>query len=186
MWTIHHGIDTVAIVHTYHLTRTHTHIHIHTISQVFRHYSAGLLRPNRTKYRKFQKRLRGVKPVAPENLTAPPLKFGDYGIYARESIRLKANQIEATRMVLLKTIGKKGLKMWVRVFPHIPVTKKPLEVRMGKGKGAVDHFVSNVRAGKMLFEYCCPNTNLAKLGFRAAKFKLPIPVGFVQKQSTAL
>lgn len=144
-----------------------------------------LLRPNRTKYRKSQKNLRAVLPVVPtEGVTKPPLHFGDYGIYAMEAIRLKAAQIEAARMAILKTVGRRGLKIWIRTFPHIPVTKKPLEVRMGKGKGSVDHFIANVRAGKMIFEFNCPSPNTAKLAFNQAKYKLPIRVKFVQRQQT--
>ena len=144
-----------------------------------------LLRPNRMKYRKSQKNLRAVLPVVPpEGVTAPPLHFGDYGIYACESIRLKAAQIEAARMSILKTVGRKGLKIWIRTFPHIPVTKKPLEVRMGKGKGSVDHFIANVKAGKMIFEFTSPSANTAKLAFIQAKHKLPIKVKFVQRELT--
>lgn len=144
-----------------------------------------LLRPNRTKYRKSQKNIRAVLPVVPAGgVTKPNLFFGDYGIYAVESIRLKAAQIEAARMAILKTVGRKGLKIWIRTFPHIPVTKKPLEVRMGKGKGAVDHFIANVKAGKMVFEFNCPSPNTAKLAFIQARHKLPIRVKFVQRDPT--
>jgi large subunit ribosomal protein L16 len=114
----------------------------------------------------------------------PPLHFGDYGIYACESIRLKAAQIEAARMAILKTVGRKGLKIWIRTFPHIPVTKKPLEVRMGKGKGSVDHFIANVKAGKMIFEFTSPSASTAKLAFIQARYKLPIKVKFVQRELT--
>lgn len=142
-----------------------------------------LLRPNRMKYRKSQKNLRAVLPVVPpEGVAKPMLSFGDYGIYAMESIRLTAAQIEAARMSILKTVGRKGLKIWIRTFPHIPVTKKPLEVRMGKGKGSVDHFIANVKAGKMIFEFNCPSPNTAKLAFKQAKYKLPIRVKFLRKE----
>ena len=162
------------------------HARIHIKSLVFQQsIRTMLLRPNRTKYRKSQKNIRAVLPVVPpEGVAKPPLHFGDYGIYAMESIRLKAAQIEAARMAILKTVGRKGLKIWIRTFPHIPVTKKPLEVRMGKGKGSVDHFVANVRAGKMIFEFNCPSPNTAKLAFNQAKYKLPIRVKFVQKEQT--
>ena len=140
-----------------------------------------LLRPNQTKYRKSQKNIRAILPIAPKSVPKPSLKFGSYGIYALKSVRLNASQIEATRLTIVKTIGRKGLKLWIRVFPHIPVTKKPLEVRMGKGKGGVDHFIANVKAGKLLFEYNCPDTNLAKKGYKAACFKLPMRVGFIQQ-----
>ena len=141
-----------------------------------------LLRPQRSKYRKSQKNVRAVLPaVPPGGVIAPALSFGGYGLYAMRSTRLTAAQIEAARMAILKTVGRKGLKMWVRVFPHIPVTKKPLEVRMGKGKGAVDHFIANVRAGAMLFEYNCPTSNIAKLAFVQAAHKLPIRVKFIHR-----
>lgn len=144
-----------------------------------------LLRPKQTKYRKSQKNIRAILPIAPKHVPTPTPKFGSYGIYALESVRLDAHQIEATRMAIIRAIGRKDSKLWIRVFPHIPVTKKPLEVRMGKGKGGVDHFIANVKAGKLLFEYNCPSVNLAKLGFRAAGFKLPIRVGYAQQQNQA-
>lgn len=144
-----------------------------------------LLRPNRMKYRKSQKNIRAVLPVTPkEGVKAPTLKFGSYGLYTTESLRLSAYQIEAARMAILKTIGRKGLKIWIRVFPHIPVTKKPLEVRMGKGKGSVDRFVANVKAGDILFEYNCPTEIGAKMAFRQVKHKLPTKVKFLQTQKT--
>lgn len=142
-----------------------------------------LLRPIQTKYKKTQKNLRAVTPVPGRPLVKPSPCFGAYGIYAKEPIRLKASQIEAARYAILKTVGKKGLRIWVRTFPHIPVTKKPLEVRMGKGKGAVDHFVSYVKMGAMLYEYNCPNMNTAKLACKAAAYKLPIKVGFVHRDT---
>lgn len=141
-----------------------------------------LLRPAKTKYRKAHKNIRAVTPV-PGKFTKPSPSFGTYGIYALDSIRLKASQIEAARFAILKTIGRKGLRIWIRAFPHIPVTKKPLEVRMGKGKGAVDHFVSYVKTGKMLYEYNCPDLNSAKQAYTAVSYKLPIRVGFVQRNS---
>ena len=126
-----------------------------------------LLRPIQTKFKKTQKNLRAVTPVPGRPLIKPSPCFGAYGIYAKDPIRLKASQIEAARYAILKTIGKKGMRIWVRTFPHIPVTKKPLEVRMGKGKGAVDH---------------CPDLNTAKLACKAAAYKLPIKVGFVHRE----
>ncbi len=145
-----------------------------------------LLRPNQMKYRKSQKNVRAVLPAVPEGpVTPPPLKFGKYGLYATTSLRLSAYHIEAARMAILKTIGRKGLKIWIRVFPHTPVTKKPLEVRMGKGKGSVDRFVANVRAGAMVFEYNSPTEIGAKMAFTQAKNKLPIKVKFLQLKETS-
>jgi len=106
-------------------------------------------------------------------------------LYATESLRLNAYNIEAARLSILKTIGRKGLKIWIRVFPHTPVTKKPLEVRMGKGKGSIDRFVAHVKAGTVLFEYNCPTEIGAKKAFKQVKYKLPVPVKFLQKQSTS-
>ena len=127
------------------------------------------------------KNIRAVLPAKPDHVTVPVPNFGTYGIYAMESIRLKAHQIEAARLAILKTVGRADLKMWVRVFPHIPVTKKPLEVRMGKGKGSVDHFVAYVKAGRLLYEFNCPSTSLAKAAYKQAAHKLPIKVRFVDK-----
>ena len=156
------------------------------VLQPFRNY-AQLLRPKKSKYRKMQKNIRAVLPAVPEGpIPKPELKFGDYGMYALESIRLTAAQLESARMTLVKAIGRKGLKVWLRVFPHIPVSRKPLEVRMGKGKGAVDHFVSYVKAGRLLLEYSCPAQNTAKMGFSAAAYKLPIRVAYVEKQQTEI
>ena len=156
------------------------------VLQPFRTY-AQLLRPKKSKYRKMHKNIRAVLPTVPEGpITKPELKFGNYGMYALESVRLTAAQLESARMTLVKAIGRKGLKVWLRVFPHIPVSRKPLEVRMGKGKGAVDHFVSYVKAGKLLFEYSCPAQNTAKMGFTAAAYKLPIRVAYVEKQAVGM
>lgn len=141
-----------------------------------------LLRPNQMKRRKCQKNIRAVLPRQPtEPVQAPKLSFGNYGIYATESLRLKACHIASARMAILKEVGKKDVKIWVTVFPHIPVTKKPLGVRMGKGKGAVDHFVAHVRAGKMLFEFNCPSESTARLAFKQVKYKLPLKAKFTRR-----
>lgn len=129
------------------------------------------------------KNIRAVLPARPETVPKPTPHFGTYGIYAMESIRLNAAQIESGRMAILKKVGRKDLEMWVRVFPHIPVTKKPLEVRMGKGKGSVDYFVAYVKAGKLLYEFNCPSVNLAKAAYKQAAYKLPIRVCFTEKPS---
>lgn len=140
-----------------------------------------LLRPQQTKYKKFHKRLRCVSPPKPgEKILPPPLHFHDHGIYALESFRMTAHQIEAARLTLVRTIGRKGTHIKIQVFPHIPVTKKPLGVRMGKGKGTVDHFVAFVKAGKMLFEYDCKT--YAKQAQKAVNYKLPIKTGYVTRQ----
>lgn len=141
-----------------------------------------LLRPNQMKYRKCQKNMRAVLPKDPvEPVPIPQPSVGMYGIYATQSLRVKANQLEAARMALLKTVGRKGLKIWMRAFPHIPVTKKALGVRMGKGKGAVDHFVAHVRAGKFIMEFDCPTENAARLAFTQVSHRLPIKVKFTMR-----
>ena len=150
-----------------------------------RNYSP-LLRPRRTLYRKSQKNIRAILP-APNDPPVPPKPYlpqGTYGIYAKKGTRLTAAQLEAARLSITRTIGRKGLKLWVVVFPHIPVTRKPQEVRMGKGKGSVDHFICNLRAGKLIFEYNCPSLELAKQACKAASYKLPIDVGFVEKKTS--
>lgn len=139
------------------------------------------------KFRKSHKNIRAVLPRYPtEPVPVPKLSFGTYGIYSMESLRMTAAQIEAARMSILKKVGRKGLKIWVLVFPHIPVTKKALGVRMGKGKGAVDHFVANVRAGKLVFEYDCPTENIAKLAFKQVQYKLPVKVKFIMRDPDQL
>lgn len=130
------------------------------------------------------KNIRAVLPRKPDFVPTPTPVFGMYGIYAMESIRLNAEQIEAARFAILKTVGRKDLKLWVRVFPHIPVTKKPLEVRMGKGKGSVDHFVAYVKAGKLLYEFNCPSESRAKAAYKQAAYKLPIKVRFTERVNT--
>ena len=103
-------------------------------------------------------------------------------MYAAESLRVTAAQIESARMSILKTVGRKGLKIWIRTFPHIPVTKKALGVRMGKGKGAVDHFIANVKYGKVIFEYNCPSEREARKAFIQVRHKLPLKVKFLMKE----
>ncbi len=142
-----------------------------------------LLRPNRTKYRKSHKNIRAVLPAIPTGpLLAPKLKYGNYGLYAAESLRIRASQLEAARLAIVKSIGRKGTKVWIRTFPHIPVTKKALGVRMGKGKGAVDHFISNVRAGRMVYEFNSLTENAARIAHKQVNYKLPIPVKLIIKK----
>ena len=89
-------------------------------------------------------------------------------------------------MAILKTVGRKGLKIWTRTFPHIPVTKKALGVRMGKGKGGVDHYVANVKSGKLVFEFNCPNENIARRAYTQVSYKLPIRVKFVMRDQSEI
>lgn len=137
------------------------------------------MQPRKMKYRKRQKSLRSVKPATVENLKPPTVKSRQFGIYALEGRRIKANQLEAARMALMRSIGRRGSFIDRKVFPHFPVTKKPLGSRMGKGKGAVDHYVAYVKPGRMLFEF--DSSTSLKLAHRAVQFKLPIRVGYVQR-----
>ena len=124
--------------------------------------------PKRTKYRKVMKgRNRGL------SYRGATLSFGEYGLKAMEACRLTSKQIESAR----KTITghtKRGGKLWIRVFPSKPITKKPLETRMGKGKGGVEYYVAVIKPGKMLFEISGVDQSLAMEAFKQAAAKLPI------------
>ncbi|EFL92388.1 50S ribosomal subunit protein L16 [Candidatus Regiella insecticola LSR1] len=133
-----------------------------------------MLQPKRTKYRKMQKgRNRGLTIGAKVN-------FGDFGLKAYGRGRLDARQIEAARRALSRGIKRQG-KIWTCVFPDKPITQKPLEVRMGKGKGNVEYWVALVQPGKMLFEMNGVSEETARAAFALAKAKLPIKTTFVTK-----
>ena len=124
------------------------------------------------KYRKFFKNLQFLRYT--EIKTVPLPRYRQHGLYALQPVRMTAAQIEAGRLALIRTAGKKEAQVVVRVFPHIPVTKKALGTRMGGGKGAVDHFVAFVRAGTMLYEF--NSKDFGKQTQRAVQFKLPIKI----------
>ncbi len=127
-----------------------------------------MLIPARTKYRKQQRgRMRGL------SKGAKYLAFGTYGLQALECCWLTANQIEAARKVITRTVKRAG-KMWIRVFPDKPVSKKPLETRMGKGKGAPEYWVAVVKPGRILFELEGVPEGLANESLDQAARKLPI------------
>jgi large subunit ribosomal protein L16 len=129
--------------------------------------------PSRTKYRKQQRgRLKGIA------LAGNYLAFGEYGLKALEAHWLTANQIEAARMAISRYL-KKGGKLWVRIFPDKPFTKKPAETRMGKGKGNVEFWVAVVKPGRILFELSGVSEEDAREAFRIASHKLPIKTRFV-------
>jgi len=137
-----------------------------------------MLSPKRTKYRKARKgRVRGYSSKCKE------VHFGKYGLQSLKSGRITAQQIEATRRAINRKIKRMG-QLWIRVFPDIPVTSKPTEVRMGKGKGSFDHWMCRVRSGRILFELDGVSLDLAKEAFRCGAGKLPIPTKFVQATST--
>lgn len=135
-----------------------------------------MLQPKRTKYRKQMKgRNRGL---AHRGST---VSFGEFGMKAVERGRLTARQIEAARRAMTRHI-KRGGKIWIRVFPDKPITKKPLEVRQGKGKGNVEYWVAQIQPGKILFEMEGVSRELAQEAFDLAKAKLPFKVTFEERK----
>ncbi len=135
-----------------------------------------MLQPKRTKYRKQHKgRNRGLAQ------SGNSVAFGEYGLKAVARGRLTAREIEAARRAMTRFV-KRGGKIWVRVFPDVPVTKKPLEVRMGNGKGNVEYWVAKVQPGSMLYEIEGVDEATAREAFRLAAAKLGIPTAFVQRQ----
>lgn len=134
-----------------------------------------MLQPKRTKFRKVQKgRNRGMAN------TGNKVSFGEYGLKATGRGRVTARQIEAARRTMTRRI-KRGGKIWIRVFPDKPITEKPLEVRMGKGKGAVEYWVAEVQPGKMLYEMEGVGEDVARDAFNLAAAKLPVPTTFVNR-----
>lgn len=143
-----------------------------------------MLFPKKVKHRKWQ-----VGRKHPEKLLSPETRgitvsFGAYGLKAQSQSRVKSNQIEAARRVISRTLGKTG-KVWIRIFPDKPVTKKPAEVGMGKGKGDPDHFVFDVRPGRILFEIDGVTPEVAREALRKAAAKLPLKAKFVTREETS-
>jgi len=138
-----------------------------------------MLQPKRVKYRKTHKGRRAGKAQA-GNTTL----FGDYGLQALESAWLTSQQIEAARRAITRYI-RRGGKVWIRIFPDKPVTKKPAETRMGSGKGAPDHWVAVTRAGRIIFELAGVEEQAAKEAMRLASHKLPIATKFVVREGVA-
>ncbi len=132
--------------------------------------------PKRTKYRKYQKGVGGaIKGVCSNNTQ---LGFGRYGLKAIQAGRLSARTIETVRRTITRKLRRTG-QIWIRVFPDLPVTKKPSEMRMGKGKGKLSSWVSRVEAGQILFEIDGAPLQLAKQAADLAYFKLPLKTVFV-------
>ena len=135
-----------------------------------------MLQPKRTKFRKQHKgRNRGLA-VRGSNVS-----FGEYGLKATGRGRMTARQIEAARRAMTRHI-KRGGKIWIRVFPDKPITKKPLEVRQGKGKGNVEYWVCQIQPGRMLYEMEGVSEEVAREAVRLAAAKLPFPTAFVTRQ----
>lgn len=134
-----------------------------------------MLQPKRTKFRKQQKlRNQGLA------LRGNKVDFGEFGLQSTSRGRLTSRQIEAGRRAINRHI-KRGGKVWIRVFPDKPVTQKPLEVRMGKGKGNVEYWVAQIKPGKVLYEIQGVSEELARSAFSRAAAKLPLLTTFVQK-----
>ncbi len=132
-----------------------------------------MLQPKRTKYRKMQKgRVKGLAGRGHR------LAFGSFGIKTLEPGWLTARQIEAARIAMTRAMKREG-QVWIRIFPDKPITKKPAEVRMGKGKGAPEYWVAPVRPGTVLFESAGSDIEIAKEALRLAAQKLPIKTKFV-------
>ncbi len=135
-----------------------------------------LLQPKKTKYRKQQKgRVRGK---ASRGYT---LEFGDYGLKVLEGGWLTAQQLEAGRVAIVRT-AKKGAKLWIRVFPDKPITKKPAETRMGKGKGAVEGWVAVVKPGNIIYEIAGVSEEVAREALKLAASKLPFKCKIVTRE----
>lgn len=134
--------------------------------------------PSKTKYKKVQKGRN--KGSAKGNLH---LSFGDYGLQSIQNGYINANQIEAVRVVMTRHIKKKG-KIWIRIFPHKPITKKPAETRMGKGKGNVEYYAAKVKKGEILFEMGGVSDNIARKAMSLADRKLHIKCRFISRNYT--
>ena len=134
-----------------------------------------MLQPKRTKFRKVMKgRNRGLAQRGSK------VSFGTIGLQATGRGRITARQIEAARRAMTRHI-KRGGKIWIRVFPDRPITKKPLEVRMGKGKGSVEYWVAQIQPGKMLYEMEGVSEDVAREAFRLAAAKLPVSTRVVTR-----
>jgi large subunit ribosomal protein L16 len=134
-----------------------------------------MLQPKRTKFRKqFKDRNRGLA------IRGSKISFGEYGLKAVGRGRITARQIEAARRAITRHI-KRGGKIWIRIFPDKPITKKPLEVRQGKGKGPVEYWVCQIQPGRLLFELEGVSEELAREAFALAAAKLPMATLFVER-----
>ena len=134
-----------------------------------------MLQPKRTKYRKQHKgRNRGLA------LRGSTVAFGTYGLKATGRGRMTARQIEAARRTITRKV-KRGGKLWIRVFPDVPITKKPIEVRQGKGKGNVEYWVAKIQPGRVIYEIEGVSEEMAREAFKLAAAKLPVRTTFVTR-----
>ncbi len=136
-----------------------------------------MLQPKKVKYRKIMKgRMKG------RAHRGSTVAFGEYGLQATDRGRVTARQIEAARIAMTRFVKRSG-KIWIRVFPAKPITKKPAETRMGKGKGAPEDWVAVIRPGKILYEMEGVSEDIAKEAMRLAAHKLPLPTKFVRREA---
>ncbi len=134
-----------------------------------------MLQPKKSKFRKQMKgRNRGLA------LNGNKVSFGEFGLKATDRGRITARQIEAARRAMTRYI-KRGGKIWIRIFPDKPISKKPLEVRQGKGKGSVEYYVAQIQPGKMLYEMEGVSEEVARKAFKLAAAKLPLSTTFVKR-----
>ena len=134
-----------------------------------------MLQPKRTKFRKAHKgRIHGAAKGGTD------LNFGEYGLKAQEPERITARQIEAARRAMTRYM-KRACRVWIRVFPDVPVSSKPTEVRMGKGKGAPEYWAARVKPGRIMFEVDGVSEEIAREALRLAAMKLPIKTRFVSR-----
>jgi len=134
-----------------------------------------MLQPKRTKFRKQQKgRNRGLA------LRGSKVSFGEYGLKAADRGRMTSRQIEAARRTITRFV-KRGGKLWIRIFPDVPITKKPIEVRQGKGKGNVEYWIAQIQPGRMLYEIEGVSEADAREAFKLAAAKIPFKTTFVAR-----
>jgi len=137
-----------------------------------------MLQPKKTKYRKAQRgNMKG------KSTSGATIAFGEFGLRAMEPAWITNRQIEAARVALTRSM-KRGGKVWIRIFPDKPVTKKPAETRMGKGKGAPEFWVAVVKPGRILFEVQGIPEEAAREALRLASTKLPVPTKFIRREET--
>ena len=135
-----------------------------------------MLMPKRTKHRK---QMRGS--MKGKAMRGNTISHGEFGIVATEPCWIKSNQIEAARVAMTRYV-KRGGKIWIRIFPHTPVTKKPLDVKMGSGKGEPQFYVAKVKAGTVMFEIADVTPEQAKEALRLASHKLPVKCKIIKKE----
>jgi large subunit ribosomal protein L16 len=137
---------------------------------------AAMLMPKRVKYRRVHRgRMTG------RALVGNTVSHGEFGLATEEPAWITANQIEAARIAMTR-FTKRGGKVWIKIFPHKPITRKPLETRMGKGKGAPEYWVAVVKPGKVMFEIAGVSEEVAREAFRLASHKLPVKCKFVARE----